>query len=81
MVMAHVMLVARERGWHTCPQEAWTTWPESCAAVAGIPDNEILFSGLAIGKADLGYVPNTLHSMRAPMGEWVDVKGYSKSRL
>ena len=74
--LAALMLVARERGWHTCPQEAWATWHESVKAVAGIPAEEILFAGLAIGKAVPEYKANELRSGRAPMAEWASFQGY-----
>ena len=76
-MMAHLMLLARARGWHTCPQEAWANWHESVKSVVGIPTGEVLFSGLAIGKADLAYEANTLRATRAPMAEWASFQGYS----
>merc|ERR1711939_519574 len=55
MLMQSIMLLSRERGLHTCPQEAWANWPDTCAKVCGIPSNEIVFAGMAIGEADVDY--------------------------
>ena len=41
MFMQTFMLLAREQGLHTCPQEAWANWAATCAEVCGIPSNEI----------------------------------------
>ncbi len=81
ILMQSVMLLAREYGLHTCPQEAWSEFAPSVAKVCGIPDNEIVFAGMAIGYADASYEANALHSARAPMEEWCSFQGFSGSKL
>ena len=39
--------------------------------VCDIPDNELVFSGIALGYADESSEINTLRSERGDMGEWV----------
>jgi nitroreductase len=69
--LASVMLVAREEGLHTCPQAAFAHYHKVLRRELGIPDNEIVLCGIALGHADLSVTPNTLRSERAPLQEWV----------
>jgi nitroreductase len=81
MLMQSVMLLAREYGLHTCPQEAWSQFAPSVAKVCGIPDNEIVFSGMSLGYADESYEANGLYSSRAPLEEWASFQGFGGSKL
>jgi nitroreductase len=76
MFMQTLMLLAREYGLHTCAQEAWGQWPESCSEVCGIPKDEIVFAGMAIGKPDPGAEVNRLKTTRAPIGEVATFLGF-----
>jgi nitroreductase len=64
------MLMAREHGLHTCPQEAWAVWHKVVRAYLNVPDNEIVFCGMAIGYADEAAPVNSLVSERAPVEEF-----------
>ena len=44
-----VMLLARERGLHTCAQEAWSQFYATTRRVLRIPEDEMIFCGLALG--------------------------------
>ncbi|HVV66258.1 MAG TPA: nitroreductase [Rhizomicrobium sp.] len=74
MFLQNVMLLARERGLHTCPQEAWAVWHRVIRDYLGVPDNEMIFCGMGIGHADESHPVNALRSSRAPLDEWVRVK-------
>jgi nitroreductase len=62
-------VLARERGLHTCYQEAWAQYPETVARVLGVPAHETVFCGVALGHADLSAPVNRLQSKRFPVDE------------
>ena len=76
MLIQSIMLLARERGLHSCPQEAWAIWAPSVKAFLNIPDNMTFFCGLALGYADPDAAINQLESPRAPMDEVIDYIGF-----
>ncbi|MDT0576013.1 nitroreductase [Croceicoccus sp. F390] len=49
MWLQTVMLLLVEQGLASCAQEAWSAYPDTVKRVAGIPDDHVLFCGLAIG--------------------------------
>jgi nitroreductase len=65
-----IMLLAREYGLHSCAQEAWAPFHEVVRAYLNVPQEEIIFCGMAIGHADEDAPVNSLTSERAPIGEW-----------
>ncbi len=70
MFLENVMLLARQHGLDTCPQEAWAQWPQTVKAVINHPDNEMLFCGVALGYADQTAVINSLETERASIEEF-----------
>ncbi|HEY0302644.1 MAG TPA: nitroreductase, partial [Rhizomicrobium sp.] len=70
MFLQSIMLLAREHGLDTCAQEAWAPFHEVVRAYLGVPQEEIVFCGMAIGHADAAAPVNTLVSERAPLAEW-----------
>ena len=52
MFLQTFMLLAREAGLDTCPQEAWAMKQESVTAFVEAPDELMLFCGMAIGYQD-----------------------------
>ncbi len=75
MYLQSIMLLAREHGLHTCPQEAWAVWHSVIRDYLDVPANEMIFCGMAIGHADEAHAVNTLQSERAPLGEYVVFRG------
>jgi nitroreductase len=71
MFLQSIMLLAREHGLHTCPQEAWAVWHSVIREYLDVPANEMIFCGMAIGHADETHPVNTLVTERAPLSEWV----------
>lgn len=71
MFMQTIMLAAREAGLHTCPQEAWAPFHAIIRDYLSVPDNEMVFCGMAVGYADETHPVNTLHSERAALDEIV----------
>lgn len=70
MFMQNVMLLARERGLDTCPQESWTTWHRTVSDFLGLPPELMLFCGLAIGYRDDSAPVNRLRTERAPLEQF-----------
>ena len=74
--LQNVMLLAREHGLHTCPQEAWSLWGKSIREFTGIPDEDLVFCGLAMGYADPEAPVNKLHTGRASVDDFATFKGF-----
>jgi len=77
MFLQSVMLLAREYGLHTCAQEAWAVFHPVVRDYLAIPQNEMIFCGMAIGYADESAQINTLQSERAAFGEWAVIRDYA----
>lgn len=76
MLIQTMSLLARERGLHTCPQEAWSMWSPTVKSFFNIPDHLTFFCSMALGYADPDAPVNTLQSPRAPMDEVVTYHGF-----
>jgi nitroreductase len=70
MFMQNVMLLARERDLHTCPQESWASWHRSVTEFLGLPPEHMLFCGMAIGYRDDSAPINRLRTARVPLEEF-----------
>ena len=71
MFLQSIMLLAREHGLHTCPQEAWAVWHRIIRDYLSVPENEMVFCGMGIGYADEAHPVNALVSDRAALEEFV----------
>jgi nitroreductase len=74
MFLQNIMLLAREHGLHTCPQEAWAMFHPQIREYLNVPENEMIFCGMAVGYADETAPVNTLESERAPLAEYLTVR-------
>ncbi len=70
MYMQSIMLLARELGLDTCPQESWSQFQESVREFFAIPENEMVFCGMALGYRDETAPVNSLVSERAPLADF-----------
>jgi nitroreductase len=70
MFLENIMLLAREHGLHTCPQEAWALFHPEIREYLSVPQNEMIFCGMAIGTGDEAAVVNALNSERATLAEF-----------
>jgi len=70
MYLQSVMLLLRERGLHSCPQECWSVYHETVDAFVGAPAEWMLFCGMSIGHADDSAPVNGLASERAPLEQF-----------
>lgn len=71
-----VMLLARERGLHTCGQEAWTHWHKTVYSRLNIPPDHILFCGIALGYADESVPINQWRAQRASLEDYATFTGF-----
>ena len=70
MFLQTFMLLAREVGLDTCPQEAWAMKQESVTAFVEAPEELMLFCGMAIGYIDDTAQVNNLITEREPFDVW-----------
>ena len=70
MFLQNFMLLAKEAGLDTCPQEAWAIKQESVTAFVKAPDELMLFCGMAIGYKDDEAKINKLRTQRRPFEDW-----------
>ena len=71
-----VTLLARERGLHTCPQQAWVSWHRTLRAFLSLPDNLLVYSGMALGYADDLAPINSWRSPREPLTSFASFSGF-----
>jgi nitroreductase len=76
MYMQTVMLLATERGLDTCAQEFWARLPQTVGAYIGIPEDHMLFSGMAMGFRDEAAPINTLRTRREPFEAFAELRGF-----
>lgn len=76
MYMQTVMLLAVERGLDTCPQEYWARYPQTVAKAIRLPDDHMLFSGMALGYRDPDHPINALRASRDPFETWGEMLGF-----
>jgi nitroreductase len=75
MFLQNVMLAARARGLHTCPQAAWLEFSQIVHAHIGAGPGEMLVCGMSMGHADPNEKVNSFHTPRVPVEEftrWLD---------
>ncbi|TCD04870.1 nitroreductase [Erythrobacteraceae bacterium CFH 75059] len=76
MWLQTVMLLLREEGLDSCPQEAWAMYSRQIREVVSIPEDHIFFCGLAIGHRDPDAAVNAFPVPRAPLDEAVRWEGW-----
>jgi nitroreductase len=68
--LQNIMVVARGRGLHTCPQAAWNGFAKIILPHVGAGKNEMLVCGMALGYADESDIVNTYRTPRVPASEF-----------
>jgi nitroreductase len=79
MFLQNVMVAARARGLDTCPQAAFTQFHRVIAAELGLPPQEMVVCGMALGHADPDAVENTLVTEREPVAGFARFHGSASS--
>ena len=75
MFLQSIMVAARARGLHTCPQAAWNHFSKIILPHIGAGENDMLVCGMALGYADESALVNTFETTRVDprtFTHWVD---------
>jgi nitroreductase len=76
--LGNLMTAARGHGLDTCPQAAFADFHTVIRPILGIPDNQILICGMALGHADETAVLNRLRTERAPLSDYASFAGFEE---
>lgn len=71
-----IMLLLREEGLDSCPQEAWAVYSPQIREVVDIPEDHTFFCGLSIGYRDAQAAVNGFPVARAPLDEAIRWEGW-----
>ena len=75
MFLQNIMVAARGRGLHTCPQAAWNNFAHIILPHIGAPDSEMLVCGMSLGWIQADEPVNTFFTPRegvAHFTHWCD---------
>ena len=75
MFLQNIMVSARARGLHTCPQAAWNGFSKIVLPHIGAIEEEMLVCGMSLGYADENEKVNSFHTPRVPaeaFTRWVE---------
>ena len=75
MYLQTLMLLLREEGLDSCPQECWAIYPATIRGFLGIPEDRMLFTGMAIGYIDNSDPANAARPDRAPLADFASFRG------
>ena len=70
MFLQNIMVAARARGLHTCPQQAWNQFNAIILPHIGATGDEMLVCGMALGYADAADKVNSFVTPRVPVDEF-----------
>jgi nitroreductase len=76
MFMQSVALAATARGLGTCFQESWGMVRKTLHQYFELPEDQLLYCGMALGYADPEAAVNTLRSDRAEVDEFATFRGF-----
>ncbi len=75
MFLQSIMVAARSRDLHTCPQAAWNGFSKIILPHVGAGENEMVVCGMALGYADESALVNTFQTTRVSAQDfthWVE---------
>jgi nitroreductase len=72
-----VALLARGHGLDTCPQQAWVSFHRTVRSFLNLPDNLMIYSGMALGYADESAPINQWRSPRVPLDSFATFSGFT----
>lgn len=76
MWLQTIMLLMREEGFDTCPQEFMGLYGRTIKAHLGLADDVMLFCGIAVGKRAEDSAVNRFERARVPLEEQVTFLGF-----
>lgn len=71
-----VALLARGYDLHTCPQQAWVSFHRTVRSFLNLPDNLMVYSGMALGYEDKDALINQWRSPREPLENFAVFEGF-----
>jgi len=75
MYLQTLMLLLREEGLDSCPQECWAIYSATIRGFLEVPDDRMLFTGMAIGYKDEADPANAARADRAPLADFATFCG------
>ena len=75
MYLQSVMLLLREEGLDSCPQECWSVYPRTIGEFIGLPAERMLFCGMSIGHANTQHPVNNFPVARAELSQFARFHG------
>jgi nitroreductase len=76
MYIQTFLLLAEEQGLATCAQEYWARYPRTLARLLDLPEEMMVFCGVALGWADESHPINSLRTSRDPADAWLTLLGF-----
>jgi nitroreductase len=76
MFIQTIMLLAEERGLGTCAQESWAAMHLTVAEFLALPDDRILYCGLALGFEDKAHPVNGFRTTREAVDGFATFRGF-----
>lgn len=76
MFLQNIMVATRGLGLDTCPQAAFAGMANIVRAALGLPFQDVIVCGMAIGYADPDAVENTLRTTRVPARDFTIFAGF-----
>ena len=71
MFIQNICLSAVERDMGTCLQESWSIYPETVKDILNIPDNEVVWCGIALGYPNKEHPINNYRTSRESIEKFV----------
>lgn len=76
MFLQNIIIAARARGIDSCAQAAWSQYHTVIREVLGLPQEDIVVCGMALGYADPDAAVNKFETERVPAKEFMTFRGY-----
>ena len=76
MFLQNIMTAARARGLDTCAQAAWSQYHRVIRSTLGMPDEEIVVCGMALGYADRDAPVNAMRTERTAARDFMSFRGF-----
>ena len=78
MFLQNIMTAARARGLDTCAQAAWSQYHQVIRSTLGVPEDEIVVCGMALGYADRDAPVNAMKTERAAARDFMSFRGFQE---
>ncbi len=76
MFLQNIIIAARARGIDSCAQAAWSQYHTVIREVLGLPQEDIIVCGMALGYADPDAAVNKFETERVPAKEFMTFRGF-----